>query len=393
MGKRSLPVLFLFVFAAAALSAVPFEIKSGKLKLTLYDETGTFTLYYLSDPEKNRYEPLLFDQELGKTTAFYVKINGRVTKLQKKIGVRTSVMDIPGGGRLIYNIAGGATVTLDFFLTSSGNSGADTVRIDASVENIQERWGEFSLKGIFDTMLGENMGIHFSTAVRDRISSETELKDIRSEQWVLSAGRSASLKFIFTGQNVSVPETISAANRERLHSAEWVPNIVPGRNFNSSLAINDSALGVFWPAKSLNPMEKMTVRMYMVAGPGVTAAGRNYAPSSGAVDFIKDSGAVTVQPSAQPSSEEPLSGSPLSGPPSSVEGSGQGTDAVSGSGAPDHRWLTAENITDDMLDITYIQSLFDRIDELSKHPDMVTQDEISLLNAELDLIFEKLENR
>ncbi len=380
MGKRLVPISLLFVFALAALSAAPLEIKSGKLKLTLYDETGTFTLYYLSDPEKNRYEPLLFDQELGKTTAFFVKINGRVTKLQKNIGVKTSVMDIPGGGRLIYNIAGGATVTLDFVLTSSGNSGADTVRIDAVVENIQERRGEFSLKGIFDTMLGESMGIHFSTAIRDRISSETELKDIRSEQRVLSAGRSASLRFNFTGQDVSIPETISAANRERLHSAEWVPNIVPGRNFNSSFAINDSALGIFWPAKNLNAMEKMTVRMYMTAGPGAAVPGRTYEPSRGAVDFIPESGKLPAEQ------------------PPSAESANQGTDGASSSpvqeqtSAPVHPWLTAENITDDMLDMKYIQSLLDRIDELSKHPEMVNQEELSLLNAEVDLILEKLEN-
>jgi hypothetical protein len=379
MGKKFFPIALLFLFSIAALTAVPLEIKSGKIKLTLYDDTGTFTLYYLSDPEKNRYEPLLFDQELGRTTAFFVKINGRVTKLQKNIGVRTSMMDIPGGGRLIYNIAGGATVTLDFILTASGNSGADMVRIDASVENIQSQRAEFSLKGIFDTRLGENMGIHFSTATRDRISSETELKDIRAEQWVVSAGRSASLKFILTGQNVSIPETISAANRERLHSAEWVPNIVPGRNFNSPFAINDSALGVFWPAKNLNSMEKMTVRMYMAAEMGVSEPGRTYAPSSGSIDFIKDAQSVTVSGNAGSSSQS-------SSAPSMQEPSAPSTPSGQTS-AP------VPNIADDMLDIQYIQSLIDRIDRLSQNPETANQEEIFLLNAELDLIFEKLENQ
>ncbi len=338
-------ILFsLFLWCAAASS---FTVDRGGFRLVIYDDAGTFSLYYLTDPEKKLYEPVLSDLGMSKTTAFSLRIDNKTVKLQRNFGMKISAEPTDSGARIVYDAGSSVRAVLDFtFLSSVPGMPADMLRLGLSVTNTQARSSEIAVKAVFGTILGEAEGIHFSTASRDRISSEILLSP-GDEKWVLSAGKRASLRFVPETEGYAAPEVIAAANRERLTEASWMPPVTPGRNFNATYSINDSALGFFWPERIVPPDGTLSVLLYLTASSGkylppVPAGGRNLPePEISAVP--ENSADVISLPSG--------------------ENAG---------------------------DTAYIQAILSRIREIEADPSSADRDEIQRLNRELDLILERL---
>lgn len=261
MIKR-LAALFLLAFTAAApmLAANP-ELVSGNLKLVVYADTGSFTLYRLSPVGKNRYEPLFDDRNGSSTSWFSVSSNGRIFNLLPRAGRKPEIIADSSSINVVFTPSDDFQVIQKFAFTGLLSDNTFGLSIITNVENTSGKTGDFAVKALFDTILGENDGIHFRTDLRDRISAETVIDTAAArDAWIASSGKESSLMFGFSGWD-PLPEAIVAANWERLKTLSWKPGTAEGRSFNTIYSVNDSALLFIWPTKTLSANKTLTMAM------------------------------------------------------------------------------------------------------------------------------------
>lgn len=261
MIKRISATLLFAVSIALSAIAAPTELLSGNLKLVVYPESGAFSLYQLSKVGKNRYEPLFEDRNSGSTSWFSVLSNGRVFSLVPRTGQKPDIFVEPSLIRFVFTPTEDFQVTQTFTFTSLAADASLALRIDTVIENTSGKTGDFSLKALIDTNLGESNGIQFRTNLRDRVSSETSLDlSLVRDAWIVSAGADSSLMFDFSSWSPR-PSRIMIANWERLKTLGWNPVAVEGRSFNTLYSVNDSALLFIWPTVTLTANKTMTVSM------------------------------------------------------------------------------------------------------------------------------------
>lgn len=346
MSKKIHAILLMLALSAALFAKEPFEIARGAIKLVLYPDSGSFTIYKLSDIGKNRYEALYDDRDAAATSWFSVLSNGRVFKLAKKAGKPIAFTETQDGAKFVFTLTDDFQVEQEFTLVASPQGGSDPfVAIDTRIENTSGKDGVFALKALFDTTLGEGEGIHFYTDLRNRVSAETRLRDgIERDAWIVSKKDSLALMLLRSGSGVTAPETVYLANWDRLNTLTWNPDFVEGRSFNTIYSINDSAILFVWPEKQLGPNEKLSVRTLIGSSLGTAGVA------------LEQKGAA-LEPKGAPRAQ--------------------------GSASTDPK----------MADKSYrekaIKDLLDRIAIVEQNPDSVSTDELSRLNAELDFMLKQ----
>ncbi len=261
MIKR-LAAVYALVLAAMlpAFTANP-ELISGNLKLVVYADSGRFTLYKLSPVGKNRFEPLFDDRNGSSTSWFSVLSNGRIFNLMPRAGRKPEVISEDASIRVVFTPSDDFQVVQRYSFGGFAADNTQSLTIITTVENTSGKPGDFAVKALIDTNLGENAGIHYRTNLKDRISSETRLIPSESmDSWIVSSGKDASLMFPFASWS-PVPETVFVANWERLKTLSWAPSISEGRSFNTIYSVNDSALLFLWPTQTLGANKTLTVKM------------------------------------------------------------------------------------------------------------------------------------
>lgn len=324
------------VLFCSFLFAAPVELTGGNLKLVLHAETGSFSLYQLSEIGKNRYEPLFEDRNFSTTSWFSVQSNGRIFKLAKKTGKPVVCEMTPAGAKFVFTLTDDFQVEQEFSFVNDLATGIPFgVRINTRIENTSGKEGTFALKAVVDTKIGESEGIHFFTNLRKRISSESRfVANVDSDVLIASQNKNVSLMFLLKGYNVTPVESLYVSNWDRLNTLTWIPEFIEDRSFNTLYSINDSALLFIWPEQKLQANEKIAVSM--ILGP--------YTPSV-------LSGPPTVQGSSNPA---PIASQQ---PPSSKQ--------------------------------VVIQQLLDRIAQIEANPSSASNDELRKLNESLDLMLKQ----
>ena len=334
-GLKKIGMLFLLVVFGAVLFASPIELSGGKLKLVLYPETGSFSLFELSDIGKNRYEPLFDDRNFSTTSWFSVLANGRIFKLGRKPGKPILAEQTSTGARFVFTLTDDFQVEQEFsFVRDTGSGNPHAVRIDTRIENTSGKPGIFALKALVDTILGETEGIHFSTNTKNRISAETQLSPIMDgDSVIVSKNNSSSCVFYLDGPGVSVPDAVLVSNWDRLNTLTWIPDSIEGRSFNTVYSVNDSALLFVWPENPVRANEILSVGIII--------------------------------------------GSSQSPKPSTT-GSASGLS------------LAAKNTEKPVSSMTLVQQLLDRIAEIEANPDTASDDELRKLNEALDIMLKAI---
>ncbi|ULQ59897.1 hypothetical protein K7I13_00660 [Brucepastera parasyntrophica] len=338
--------LCVLLCCSSLLFAESVELVGGKLKLVLYPKTGTFSLYHLSDVGKNRYEPLYEDRNDGITNWYSVNSNGRIFKLEKKPFRPVEIEVTETGAKFIFTPSDDFQVEQEFsFVNDPETAIPAAVRIETRVENTSGKVGTFAVKALYDTILGENQGIHFSTDLRNRVSTETKfVAGVNPDKVLVSQNKTNSLMFLLGESVPNRHESMYVANWNRLNTHSWLPEFVEGRSFNTQYSINDSAVLIVWPERKLAANRKMITEL--IIGP--------YTPS-----LI----------------------------PGYVPGSAAETDRLADS---EYVYTEAE-----MLSFTVwerqqaILRLFERIEEIEANPESATDEELVQLNEALDFLLEQ----
>jgi hypothetical protein len=237
------------IFFPAGAFAVDFI--DGRIKLTLNESTGRFTLYYLTDKVLNRFEPL-FSEPDNRTSSLAVMINEQIYKLGE-----SPFFSVHAGGAgtnpALYFESPWMIVTEEFsFFSVNGQSETSGVRLTIRLEN---RGGAAIAAGVrllIDTRLGESGAAntntdHFITNERS-IRMETLLDKKSPDKWWFSRNASYGLMGSISTDYSDTADRIHFANWKLLNDAAWELQATR-RNFNNPpYSINDSAVSyVFSP--------------------------------------------------------------------------------------------------------------------------------------------------
>ncbi len=253
---RRLTILALAAMAFTA-SAFGLEAKDGRIKLVVDDRTGRFSLYYLVDVTRNRYEPLLYDQET-RTTYATLMVDGKAFRLGDAPEFRIAVSrEASGKVRVEYRSSFCVVRQLFSFVTSPGAPMADGVTIQYSIENVSKAESAIGLRVLLDTYVGEKSAAHFVAQGVGPLVSERALSGDYADSWVRGLGSaelSAANLQVLLGEPATRPDTLLAANWKRLNDSSWFFEANPSRNFTLlPYSINDSALALYYEPAPVRP--------------------------------------------------------------------------------------------------------------------------------------------
>ncbi len=230
------------------------SVMNGGVRIELDGDNGTFALYSVNKAGKSN--PVLATYDLKKSSFFSVMIDNAEYRLQNNYRVVPESRRTPYGAQMAYSVAGVAEIVIDFSFMPSVKSSdfVDMLRVTVYTINTGIETHTFVLKGLFDTILGENTGIHFSSAAEKEINTGRQYETMARDKWISSSDGSTSVQFILSGQGVTVPQYVTLANKEQTMQS-WIPVVVPNQGFHSIHSYNNSALAINYKSCILDSLK------------------------------------------------------------------------------------------------------------------------------------------
>lgn len=351
------------------------------IRLELDSGTGSFMLYAL--PERGRAVPLLSGYDSGSASFFALRAGRKEYRLARGTGIKTEARRTPLGAQMAYLIPDVAQVVVDFsFCPSVPNSTrTDMLRVTVYTINLGKNMQAFALKGVFDTVLGENTSAHFSTAARSKINSEMQFMTMADDLWIRSGNSRAAIQFLLEGAGITKPSAVFLSSRDSLENASgWIPSVQMEKSFTSVLSYNNSAVGINWSTAYLDPLKTDSAGFFIsVATDGDLPAGKK---------FLSDLESGRALPGSY--SKAAAATTDVAPPPVPLTPEEAGVTESAFSSASGNEPSPFVEVSDRQLDPEYIQDLLDHIASLSEESG-TSSEELKRLNSELDAILAKLE--
>ena len=260
MKTKAFALLF-FLFFVFSFSNFTFasEVTNGYIRLIINESSGRYSIYYLSNPNASRYEPL-FSGEDPATSYASILMDGKVYRLGGKF-FKTSFGRHDGLPALIFE-GENITVTQSFKPVKSANSKyINGIMVTYAIQNTGSESAAVGLRILIDTDLGENLKNTFLTG-EQIVKNETLLEGHSGERFWISRGKNTALMGSIINPvdpDAKVPDLIHFANWKRLNDAPWKIKYVKKRSFtNAPYSINDSAVCYFYDPQILNPGSDFT---------------------------------------------------------------------------------------------------------------------------------------
>lgn len=346
--------MFVFFWVMGAVAAATLEKRMGNFLLQVSDDGGAFNIKYNPESSSNGTNFFVPHDDFA-TTYFSVMLDDTIYRLRRSSVSSIRLLEEEYGAGLRLGIKDKLNVNMNFsFAPQFSGEGQGAVKVEIVLENISSEARKVALKGVFDTFLGENSGVHFVTARFPYVSTESNFLDMEDLQWVRSSNGNESVQFLFEGNGITAPAMVALANKDLVTGDAWNPAVKAGRTFNSVFSYNNSAVCALWEPMTLTPSTTGTITFY------ITFASRAKIPPS--AQFLGDR----------------------------AGGDSQGDyDKITYSDASGVVY-TVGDITDSMLNRRYIEDLLNRIRKLEDDPEHIDRNELLRLNAELDVILEKV---
>ena len=212
------------------------EIKEGNIYLTLHEKSGGFTMSYLANPDRMRYEPL-FDFGTPSSSYVSVSVDGKVYKLNDKIFKKS--VNITDGYPSYKFESPSLSVTQAFTpVKTPSSSVVNGIKITFTIANTGGTDQNVGLRMLLDTNLGEGRGnVPFILGGKD-ITNETISED--SDRYWISRNDKISLMgsiVIPQSEGAAVPDYVHFADWRRFYNTAWSFDHSPGRTFDSDSAV------------------------------------------------------------------------------------------------------------------------------------------------------------
>ncbi len=251
MKRNLMTVLLILILVIPQIQAL--EIKDGRMKIKLHEDSGRFSVFYLDDIEKQKFVPLLFGDD-PRTSLLSILIGNKVYTMGETSGYRQAVQEVKEGAQFVWT-SNTLVITETFsFLRSASSPISDGFKINVSVRNISEQDIAIGFRYLFDTYLGEKDGNHFALEGGRAITSESLLRGSYPAYWISPSAKTAVKGFqcMLSGEGITAPEKVVFANWKRLNESSWAYEVNSSRNFNYlPYSINDSAVGLYYEAETI----------------------------------------------------------------------------------------------------------------------------------------------
>ncbi|GHT56453.1 hypothetical protein FACS1894109_05420 [Spirochaetia bacterium] len=260
----------LFLLLSVALSALPLwgmNYDDGRMRLILNDDTGRFSLYYMTDVANSRYEALFADQD-PRTSLLAVNQNDKTFRLGETNTFNVRIGGGPTNPALIFE-SSTLVITEEFsFIKTANAPAANGVKITLKVENKGART-DVGLRLLLDTSLGEG-GVEapFMTNLNP-VVTESIFDSSSGAQWWLSRNDHLSLMGSISSGDGTKQDLVHIANWKRLNDAPWTIEYVQGRNFNNlPQSIGDSAVAYYFDPRRMEKGAVLSFSLFLAADNG-----------------------------------------------------------------------------------------------------------------------------
>ena len=367
------------------------DVTNGHIQIKLWGDKGCFGLYSVT--RKNGRAALLSSYDFFSSSYFSLRVGRKEYMLRNAGAITCESRRTEQGAQLCFIIPKKAYFLVDFRFPSDSSleNGKDMLRVNLYTINLADTPQSFTVKGIFDTILGEKAGCHFSTATMQKLNTQKRLLSMESEKWIRSANKKASIRFLLDGAAITKPEAVTLGTVDEL-ARTWVPEVYDGKAFNSTRAYNNSAVAVNWSTAYLGSMETDVKTFYISVAEDIevphTEAEQAVTEQAG-TEQVKTEQAKTVQPKneqagAEQKKTEQAKIELVPANPKKVPAADDTPEE-----AEVELSAAAQAVTEEQLDPEYIQNLIDYISSL-ENGESINKEELESLNKELDAIFEKL---
>jgi hypothetical protein len=279
----SIRALSAVLFPALLLAAAPLsglDVADGRVRLTLYEGMGRFSISCQTRGSSGVYVPLLAAQD-PRTTVLSIVVGNKLYRMGESSEFNEKSEKVPGGARFIWK-SKFLQVTETFTFTPSLDSGVSTgVRIDLSMKNLSEQDITAGARYLFDTYLGEPGSVHFRTPSLAQTTRELTLTPAGKTPWWVSpiAGDpdGFGLQVMMSGDGITVPDRVVFANWKRLSDTSWAYETSSARDFSLlPYSVNDSAAAQYYLPRPIARSGEATITLvlglYSKAGYGANSA-------------------------------------------------------------------------------------------------------------------------
>ena len=248
MILRKLIIFFVLVlFSAFTLSAADFY--NGNIRLSINEKKGSISLYYMTDPNSKRYEPLFYSKE-PKSSYISVSLDGKIYRLDQSGYFLTRIESIDGNPVIVYESQ--AVIIREIFtpVKTVNSDEINGVNITVVMQNKGDRSISAGLRFLIDTHLGEgSKSIPISTD-KQSILKETIIDGSSGETYWVSRDNNLSLMGSIVNpfdKSAKIPDYIHIANWRRLNNSHWKLKYSQGRSFTIfPYSIRDSAVCYYY---------------------------------------------------------------------------------------------------------------------------------------------------
>jgi hypothetical protein len=254
---------FAGLLALVASQLWPIDLTEGRLRVTLHDGIGRFSIAYLSNTRESAYSPLLVAQD-PRTSLLSVVVGNKVYRMGEGTEFAQSSEKTADGARFIWK-SSLLTITESFsFVSSSASTPADGVRIDLTIRNTSRQDLSVGARYLFDTYLGEASFVHFRTNTLTDVTKELALSGSALPLYWVSPlpndPEELGLQVMTSGEGITVPDRVVFANWKRLSDASWSYTVSAARNFNLlPYSVNDSAVCQYYEPRTVAKGSELTL--------------------------------------------------------------------------------------------------------------------------------------
>jgi hypothetical protein len=258
-------IVALLLIASGPAPLAALDLSNGRIKLTLSQGIGRFSVSCLTKTKEGIAVPLLAAQD-PRTTMLAVVVGNKVYRVGESSEFAETVEKTATGGRFIWRSSFLQVTETFTFIAASGSSETTGVRIDIGLKNLSEQDITAGVRCLFDTYLGETSFVHFRTNTLSQVTHELSLAaNDRPAFWVsplVGDPEDFGLQVMTSGPDITVPDRIVFANWKRLSDAPWTYDISAVRNFSLlPYSVNDSAVSHYYDPRPVPKGTEITVTL------------------------------------------------------------------------------------------------------------------------------------
>ncbi len=245
------------------------DVSFGIIRIKVKPNYGLFNISVINDMDKSI--PVLATANEYVSSSFYLRSGKKIYKLNENSAVKCSaeVNYEQKTVLLIYSIPNVADVKVSLAaIRSAPENDIDMLKFSSEIINTGSKKGDFALKVVLDTVLGEIDRHHFYDNENNPVRNELGLRAVDGEKWYVSRNGNATMQILPYGADTTTPALFALGNLGTFQNTTWEPDMLSYRAFDTVLSYNNSAVCIIWPDAKIASTEKKSSIFYLAFSTG-----------------------------------------------------------------------------------------------------------------------------